>query len=32
MNFIDFARAHGVDASGISPSDRIQRVESPRVF
>jgi len=33
MNFVDFARAHGVDASGISPSDRIQRVptvEKPR--
>lgn len=33
MDFIDFARAHGVDAVGVSPSDRIQRVptiEKPR--
>lgn len=26
MDFIDFARIHGVDARGVTPSDRIQRV------
>lgn len=33
MDFIDFARIHGVDARGVTPSDRIQRVptvEKPR--